>query len=1442
MKKLLLVCSCLCLFAFSGYSQRDTVKAYPRGSLYLGINTGMAWQKADVRSRLGVGWGITLEKILTQRKTPYLGWSLRGRFLHSNTWGRDKTPFSGFGNDPAVNGTYNPDVNYTGAGYLYSNYATTMNELSLELKVFFNRAWHRSHISPYVFGGIGAMGYKTMIDQLDYDGTMYDYSDVSSTPSLAAQDLKILRDHDYESPAENVRQPHWVFTPGFGAGLAVRLGYGASLGLEHKVSLPNTDLLDGQRWTTAGLLDAKKDIHHYTNFWVNFRIFGKYVPRTVHNYREPNPIVYAPVLRIVHSEVTESCEAIIEVETQYITSSSQIRVMLNGRYLYANEFSFNRTEQKIRIRRRIEGSATFTISSTTSGGNVLETVELRCTPPIAPPPVVPNITILQPTSYPTQNCNVFIKAQLSQISSKDHIIVMKNQRPLSSQDFFFDESTGILEIRDQIQSHVDYVIKVWNAAGEKVTTVSYSCSTAPTVKTPAPEIIVLNPTTTPYVAPSCEYMLKAEIKHILRKDQIKIWVNGMLLKQWMYTYNAESRLLSLPMLLEANPMMVEIKATNESGTVSQTRVVSCNAVPPPPLEEPPVIELIDPPSPQFETDQCPYKIIAHIDNVERIDQIRILKNGQYVPGFNWQWNAVNHTVTWYTESNINSYLIIAENNAGKTQQAVSVKCKPVQTTPTVLPPVVVITSPVATPYEAPACSYLLEAEISNVQRKDQIQVWMNNAQVSNMQYQFDALRHLLTMQVNIPANGVNIRIVATNSAGKDQKSQLLTCSPPVQIPPPVIILIDPNTPMIDALQCPYKISVKVDNVQRKDQITILQNNIAIPASSWQWDNYQHTVTWYSGDQPVNSYTITAENESGKVQKKVTINCTPEIIIPPVIPPPSVVILDPSTNPFEAPGCNYMLRAEITNIRAKNQLQIWINNVLLSANQYRFDPAMHLLNVQLSIPPAGATIRIVATNEGGMDQKEQSITCMPPVIDKKITICHYPPGNHDNPQTIEISENAWPAHQAHGDIMGACPVKEPDPVIPVEPKKITICHYPPGNHDNPQTIEIDENAWPAHQVHGDVMGTCPVKTPEPADLGFQIDNGTVVPDKQYCAEIKVIGSALKVGGNGEDLPIMIRIHLGSQQIDPFGSYSSFNAATNVNDRHTHTWRSSTSISANTPISLSAKSFMPGKTTPLYERNSSQDPVMVKVLRNNSPVPSITGFNGQADAESYLKPYISGNKIVLNENQAIYLFELGTNSTSSSAYDLQDCVIIVSLKEDCNFSGNTDPVRYAPDPTPVPVEPKKITICHYPPGNHDNPQTIEISENAWPAHKAHGDGMGTCPVRTPEPVEPKEEPKKITICHYPPGNHDNPQTIEISENAWPAHQAHGDVMGACPVRNSPPNENKERDDNGNSQPNQPEKKNEENNNLWKEKENNRDDRNQNNQNNGPVNRERMSRPGR
>jgi len=46
-----------------------------------------------------------------------------------------------------------------------------------------------------------------------------------------------------------------------------------------------------------------------------------------------------------------------------------------------------------------------------------------------------------------------------------------------------------------------------------------------------------------------------------------------------------------------------------------------------------------------------------------------------------------------------------------------------------------------------------------------------------------------------------------------------------------------------------------------------------------------------------------------------------------------------------------------------------------------------------------------------------------------------------------------------------------------------------------------------------------------------------------------------------------------------------------------------------------------------------------------------------------------------------------------------------------------------------------------------------------------------------VKSKGGDKQLTICHLPPGNPSNAHTLRVGSAAWPAHQAHGDTLGAC-----------------------------------------------------------------
>jgi len=90
--------------------------------------------------------------------------------------------------------------------------------------------------------------------------------------------------------------------------------------------------------------------------------------------------------------------------------------------------------------------------------------------------------------------------------------------------------------------------------------------------------------------------------------------------------------------------------------------------------------------------------------------------------------------------------------------------------------------------------------------------------------------------------------------------------------------------------------------------------------------------------------------------------------------------------------------------------------------------------------------------------------------KKETICHYPPGNPENMQTMSVGKSAVPAHLAHGDSMGECVAVESDEeeevAVPgcVCPAGVSSCVCPGGSTGSPGPVSSGSSAS-QREVHG-----------------------------------------------------------------------------------------------------------------------------------------------------------------------------------------------------------------------------------------------------------------------------------------------------------------------------------------------------------------------------------------
>ena len=120
-----------------------------------------------------------------------------------------------------------------------------------------------------------------------------------------------------------------------------------------------------------------------------------------------------------------------------------------------------------------------------------------------------------------------------------------------------------------------------------------------------------------------------------------------------------------------------------------------------------------------------------------------------------------------------------------------------------------------------------------------------------------------------------------------------------------------------------------------------------------------------------------------------------------------------------------------------------------------------------------------------------------------------------------------------------------------------------------------------------------------------------------------------------------------------------------DGMANSWGGSSSSWSNQSMSIYLSYTADAPTyAPHLTAKSGDNSQQVIVLRDGSSVPSIPGFANQANLAVFVEPYVNvaTQKIVLDDNQAIYLFELGTTNLASPAADFQDLVILVTLATD------------------------------------------------------------------------------------------------------------------------------------------------------------------------------------
>ena len=696
MKKVLLLLV-LASFSFLKAQNTYTEKA---GKWRLGFNMGAIWESSDVKPIPGLGGGFNIEKILNKRSNAFLGFSLGFRYLGGRTFGLNTGPTYDPANNKALNGTFNPAVKYDSLpGMFYANHKTYIQEGNLELKMNFPSLEKRTGIIFHVWGGVGISKYKTWIDALDKDGKMYDYSSLQGQ-SVTQSDLTHILDGKYETLAQGSgTNGTLAFIPSVGVGLGYKLGKYVAFVIEHKISFPGTNWLDGIEYPKNCPITGSKDFYNYTSASLVFTIYGKsnssqsntstnntvYTNSTTTNTTSassnvttnttppPPPVLHPPKVVITYpaNNYTSPYDyTTINSTLQNVSSAQQISISQSG---YAiNHFTYNANNGTLNFQTFLgQGANNFLVTATNNDGTasanlnvnynpiqtftastnysiptgtVITTNTVTSTNNSVPTPttVTTNTVITTNTTHTVGTVHTATVAPTPTVATTSTVITTNTTHTVGTIHTATVAPTNTtVVVGDNVPTHTV------NPINTNTVATTFTTSTTGTVVTTNPVIgqvtqVGLKPVVT-FIDPSAystdvtseSYNVSATVKNVTNSSQINVTINGSSFAQFVYT--ASNNVVSFTAGLQSGYNTITISAANNIGSDSKSAILNYK-----PTGRPPKVTISNPASSPFTTLQSNFIVSGYVYNVSSSANITVTSNGMATT---FNYNMGNHEIS-----------------------------------------------------------------------------------------------------------------------------------------------------------------------------------------------------------------------------------------------------------------------------------------------------------------------------------------------------------------------------------------------------------------------------------------------------------------------------------------------------------------------------------------------------------------------------------------------------------------------------------------------------------------------------------------------------------------------------------------------------------------------------------------------------------------------------
>ncbi|MEY3199355.1 MAG: hypothetical protein RJA13_1313, partial [Bacteroidota bacterium] len=268
-----------------------------------------------------------------------------------------------------------------------------------------------------------------------------------------------------------------------------------------------------------------------------------------------------------------------------------------------------------------------------------------------------------------------------------------------------------------------------------------------------PKIKFITPENSQISTLQMQYVVVAEIKDVLGRDNISFSHNGV--NTANFTYNPTSDRLECSLVLSPGINTFEIRATNTCGVDIQTTNLSYTCIPP-------AITLSNPSANGTTVRSANFTLSAIIQNVVSTQNITVSQNNFVLTSgnFNAATNQYENNVTLVNGTNI--FVITATNACGTDAKTITIiydNC--------LLPSINVI-SPAANGTTVTNANYALTAAIQNMSSKQGISITQNGRAITN--FTFNTTTGAFQSSVVLTPGANTFLLSTTNSCGTDSET------------------------------------------------------------------------------------------------------------------------------------------------------------------------------------------------------------------------------------------------------------------------------------------------------------------------------------------------------------------------------------------------------------------------------------------------------------------------------------------------------------------------------------------------------------------------------------------------------------------------------------------------------------------------------------------------